>query len=327
MKNAFIILCRDNDKNGNPDAETIARLETAKEHLDEASCIVLAGHDRHNASMKRWLSENTDAKLPIYCGIAYDTIGQAVFTAPVTHALGIKKLTVITSEYHLPRTRAIFEKVHNACCDLSFIGAKHPVENLEAIVKHEQESLELFNQKFANATTLFDFMAILFDHHPLYQHITLAKADHYPESQDSKHIWEWRNDPITRQMSRTTDAIPWEKHKEWYARAAKDPKKAILMAYVNGIPACMVRFDYIQNDYAEININMNPAMRGKGLGKPILATACRHGFDTLKLSRIYAEIKPENAPSVRIFEGTGFVFQGMKEGLRTYNLMRGGRKQ
>jgi RimJ/RimL family protein N-acetyltransferase len=63
-------------------------------------------------------------------------------------------------------------------------------------------------------------------------------------------------------------------------------------------------------------------MRRKKLGKPILSAACKYGFDTLKFSRIYAEVKPENIASVKVFEDVGFVFQGMREGLRTYNLVR-----
>src|SRR5215471_11953854 len=58
INNAFIILGRDNDKHGNPDAETVARLEAALAQVDQASCIVLTGHDYHNESMRRWLSQN-----------------------------------------------------------------------------------------------------------------------------------------------------------------------------------------------------------------------------------------------------------------------------
>jgi RimJ/RimL family protein N-acetyltransferase len=153
--------------------------------------------------------------------------------------------------------------------------------------------------------------------------IEIRKAGTDPESADSMLMWEWRNDPITRQMSRETGEITLESHKSWYAKAAKDPKKAILMAYSEGSPICMVRFDYIDKDYAEININMNPATRGKGLGKPVLEAGCRYGFENLGLKRIYAEIKPENIPSIKIFEGTGFVFAGMREGICTYNLAKG----
>ncbi len=288
--------------------------------------MVVTGYDRHNESMRRWLSKNASAKLPVYSVIAYDTVGQAVFTAPVTHALGIKKLTIITSDYHIPRTRAIFEKVHGACCELAFIGVHRSVENFDAITKHEQASLAVFTEKFAHANNVFDCMAILFDHHPRYQRIALEKANPDPDSQDSRCIWEWRNDPVTRQMSRTTGVIPWESHHSWYAKAAKDPKKVLLLACVNGIPACMLHFDLNDEDSAEINLNLNPAMRGKKLSRPILAGACKYGFDTLKLSRIYAEVKPENVASLKAFEGVGFVFQSLREGLRTYNLAREGLK-
>jgi len=315
-------LGRDNDEHGHPDAETIARLETAKAHLDPESCIVLTGHDYHNESMQRWFSRNNSSKLPVYCVIAHDTIGQAVFTAALTHALRIKKLTIVTSHYHIPRTRAIFEKIHNRCCELAFIGAQHSVENLDAIARHEEESLAVFTRNFAHAATIFDCMAILFDHHPRYQHITLEKADPDPDSQNSRDIWEWKNAPLTPQMSRTTDVIAWENHRAWYESAVKDSKKVLLMAYVNGMAACMVRFDLTGQDFAEININLNPAMRRKKLGKAILAAACRYGLDTLTLSRIYAEVKPENVASVKIFEDVGFIFEGLREGLPTYNLVK-----
>jgi RimJ/RimL family protein N-acetyltransferase len=270
--------------------------------------------------MRQWLRRKINSTLPIYCVTAYDTIGQAVFTSSLTHALGVNKLTVITSEYHLPRTRAIFERVHGACCQLTFIGAQHQVENLDAVIKNELASLALFREKFAHATTLFDFTAILFDHHPRYQHIALERADPNPESEDSLCIWSWKNDPLSRQMSRITDVVSWESHREWYATTVRDPKTVIIVACINGIRACMLRFDGRGQGCAEININLNPAMRAKRMSKPILAAACKYGFETLKLSRIYAEIKPENVTSLKIFEAVGFVFEGMREGLRTYNL-------
>src|SRR5207244_2056626 len=85
--NAFIILGRDNDKHGNSDAETIARLEAAKASLDLATCIVVTGYDRHNESMHRWLRNNVGMNLPVYGVVAHDTIGQAVFTAAPRHKL------------------------------------------------------------------------------------------------------------------------------------------------------------------------------------------------------------------------------------------------
>ena len=321
MSRALIILCHDNDARGLPDARSIARLEAARPHFGRASCILLAGYEAQNQSMTRWLETQARTTLPIHSVIAHDTIGQAVFTAPVIHALGINAVTVVTSDYHLPRTRAIFGKIHGGCCELSFVGAAHPVEDPERVARDEQESLATFTERFARATTLYDCMAILFDHHPRYQHIELNPADRDPDGSDSRAFWAWRNDPTTRQMSRSVDAIAWDAHRDSYARAAHDPTKTIVMVSVNGIPACMVRFDAL-GEGAEININMNPAMRGKKLGQPILSAACAYGFGTLKLSHIHALIKPDNTASIRIFEGVGFRTLGRRDNLPIYELRR-----
>jgi RimJ/RimL family protein N-acetyltransferase len=148
--------------------------------------------------------------------------------------------------------------------------------------------------------------------------VTITGADRNPESRDSKLIWEWRNDPVTRQMSRTTDPIAWDTHAAWYA--ATDSK--IVMAVVDGNPAAMLRFDFIESDHAEIGINLGPAVRGQGLGAPILMAGCAYGFDTLGLSRIRAEVKPENVASIKIFERAGFLLDGEHDGMRRYQRSR-----
>lgn len=153
--------------------------------------------------------------------------------------------------------------------------------------------------------------------------ITLRKADPKPDGIDSKLLWGWRNDPVTRQMSRTTDELPWENHQAWYAKAAIDPKKTLLLAQEQNNSVGMVRFDTMDATSAEISINLNPAIRGKGLGRRMLSAACAYAWESLKLARIYAEIKPENIPSMKLFEGIGFVYQGQHEGMRTYYLTKG----
>lgn len=150
--------------------------------------------------------------------------------------------------------------------------------------------------------------------------ITFTKAAGTPDGQDSLLLWQWRMDPLTRQMSLSTDLIPWESHQRWYAKAIADPQKVLLIAAVSGVPACMVRFDLLGTDAAEISINLNPVLRGQGQGKPVLAAACAYGFGPLKLGRIAAQIRSGNVRSIKIFEATGFICQGEHEGIRTYNL-------
>lgn len=150
--------------------------------------------------------------------------------------------------------------------------------------------------------------------------MTIVPADRDPEGRDSKLIWTWRNDPSTRQMSRTTEPIAWDQHAAWYART----EARIVMALVDGERVGMLRFDVIEPGVAEVSINLDPARRGQRLGEPILAAGCAWGFAALDLSWIRAEVKAENAASIKIFERVGFVLDWHHDGsgMRSYQLGR-----
>ena len=153
--------------------------------------------------------------------------------------------------------------------------------------------------------------------------IEFKKVNVHPESLDSRLIWKWRNDPVTCKMSRDTELVPWETHKTWYMQKVKEGVSVILIASINKEPTCMIRFDYKDKDVAEINVNMNPTKRGNKWSTAILLEACRYGFAMLHLNQIYAEIKPENKPSVKIFEAVGFVLDENKNGFFQYHLNSG----
>lgn len=152
--------------------------------------------------------------------------------------------------------------------------------------------------------------------------LTLYRSDEDADSVDSLSIWQWRNDPDTRQMSVSTDEIPWERHRTWYAQAARDPRKVLLIGRYRGQALGMVRFDRHAGDEAEISINLNPDLRGRGLARPLLAVACAWGFAQLGLSRITARIKAENPRSLRIFAAVGFTPTGDQAGLASFVLTR-----
>ena len=86
---------------------------------------------------------------------------------------------------------------------------------------------------------------------------------------DTVDIWNWRNDSHTRAMSRASDIVSWENHCEWFARALED--KSVILYIVTEKKLCtklgVVRFDIKSAKYiAEVSINLNPEMRGRGLG-------------------------------------------------------------
>lgn len=51
---------------------------------------------------------------------------------------------------------------------------------------------------------------------------------------------------------------------------------------------------------------------GRGLATRALAMVCDHAFDTLGLHRVEVNIRPENAPSLRVVEHLGFREEGQR---------------
>jgi len=61
----------------------------------------------------------------------------------------------------------------------------------------------------------------------------------------------------------------------------------------------------------EIGIMLCPAARGSGLATKALEETLDHAFDTLNARRVYADIDPDNEPSIKLFERLGFVHEGV----------------
>ena len=150
--------------------------------------------------------------------------------------------------------------------------------------------------------------------------IKFNPVDGDPDGVESRLIWQWRNDPITRKMSRTSGLITLENHREWFIKTVSDLQRKIMIASIGNDPVCMVRFDLSGNGAGEISLNMNPNARGKEYAEKILLEACRYGISNLDLNLIHASIKVENEPSIRTFEAVGFVLQGTSDSFLRYAL-------
>lgn len=127
---------------------------------------------------------------------------------------------------------------------------------------------------------------------------------------DSKDIFEWRNEELTRKMSLNSALVEWDGHSQWFSESLENKSRllAICEDADSGRKVAIVRFD-VELDRALISINLAPDLRGKRLAKPCLSSAIAF-FHTLfaNVSIIYAQIKSANTPSKRVFEGVGFEF-------------------
>ena len=86
----------------------------------------------------------------------------------------------------------------------------------------------------------------------------------------SRDIWEWRNNPITRSVSKKTDEVSWNEHKAWFKKSLDNHRIFIYIGinndYQKNIPIGIIRFnlvDFSQNHY-EVSMNIAPNARKKG---------------------------------------------------------------
>lgn len=62
---------------------------------------------------------------------------------------------------------------------------------------------------------------------------------------------------------------------------------------------------------AELGIILAAAQWGQGYAGHALRRVLQHAFETLQLHRLEADVDPDNAASLRLFEGRGFVREGL----------------
>ncbi len=122
---------------------------------------------------------------------------------------------------------------------------------------------------------------------------------------DSALLLEWRNDELTRGMSKSTAAVTPEEHARWLDSALQPGgARALFVATLGDAVVGQVRLDR-EGTTTEVSLTLAPAQRGKGLAVELLraaeSQAKQHGIRTF-----WATIRVENARSVAAFKRAGF---------------------
>ncbi|HAM34788.1 MAG TPA: hypothetical protein DEB40_00920 [Elusimicrobia bacterium] len=129
------------------------------------------------------------------------------------------------------------------------------------------------------------------------------------EESDSRSIWAWRNDALSRRHSLTPGRISWPVHQRWFAAKLDDPRSLILMACgPEGDSLGQLRLDHAAAGVAEVSITVAPSCRGQGVAGAMLKRIPSL-IKGRRLRRLVAHIKPENIASVVVFIKAGFQFQ------------------
>lgn len=158
---AIIVLAHHLDGDGQLNAQSRARIEAAVAAYQskQAPIIVTTGWDLHgvfNRPIADAMREFAIAKdIPpeaIHCDIhSRDTVGDAVFTKHnIVQPMGATRLLVITSDYHVARTEAIFAFVYGVDYQITVQGVASTTA-AESVEK-ERQSFAAFAATFSGIT-------------------------------------------------------------------------------------------------------------------------------------------------------------------------------
>lgn len=111
-----------------------------------------------------------------------DTVGDAFFSRIKLKNYSISKITVVTSDYHIHRTKLIFNSFFSNIGDLEILGIKTSKAGTLDIKKKELSSINAFFETFKNIDFEDDNMVLktLQKIHPYYN------GDKYPKINFSK---------------------------------------------------------------------------------------------------------------------------------------------
>jgi UDP-2,4-diacetamido-2,4,6-trideoxy-beta-L-altropyranose hydrolase len=130
--------------------------------------------------------------------------------------------------------------------------------------------------------------------------IRIARTD------DARSLFEWRNDPSVRAVSRRGGLIDWDTHQSWLNSVLNSPNQCLLIGHLAGSPVGVVRFD-VQGDEAEISLYLVSGPHPPRQGGCLLRSAERWlAANRPSVRRIRAEVLAGNIRSERLFLGAGY---------------------
>jgi UDP-2,4-diacetamido-2,4,6-trideoxy-beta-L-altropyranose hydrolase len=126
---------------------------------------------------------------------------------------------------------------------------------------------------------------------------------------DSEKLFQWRNHPTIREVSRSSSVIDWHDHQRWFASVLGNSEKMLLIGQRSKSPVGVVRFDK-QNDEAEISIYLVPGGGASGEGQNLLQSAEQWlAANHPEIRNIRAHVLGANERSRKLFSGAGYQIE------------------
>ncbi len=129
------------------------------------------------------------------------------------------------------------------------------------------------------------------------------------EKIDLDLFFHWRNDPLVRQNSFTSEPVSLDNHSQWFLGRLHKDTSYLYVVETDATPVGQIRFE-VENDDAEINYSMDKDFRGQGIARDFLSIGITYFRDEYPgVKRLIARVKPDNVASNNVFEKLGFELQ------------------
>ena len=136
------------------------------------------------------------------------------------------------------------------------------------------------------------------------------------EIEDLPYLYQWENDAATWTDSDTHNPLSQHLLREYIANSTgdiyKDGQLRLIVEDEGRTLGCVDLFDFdARSRKAAIGMYISPLVRGKGLGKQVLAMLEEYAFGFLGLHMLYAIIRETNAACRGLYEGAGYRNAGV----------------
>lgn len=126
---------------------------------------------------------------------------------------------------------------------------------------------------------------------------------------DAQRLYDWRNDPSTRETMHQTAMFDFQSHCDWLQHSLALNTRKLYIAEVDSIPVGTTRTD-LADGVTEFSWTIAPQFRGRGFGKRMVGMIIKD-----MSGPIHVEIKAGNIASIRIAEHVGLRQTGETDGI------------
>ena len=284
--------------------------------------------------VRDYITQNSDIDSSSIISLpdARDTVGDAYFCLQFSQLKNVKELFVVTSDYHVYRTKMIFQKIFDSRLNVEVTGAKTDLINDSIIIAHEAQSVDAFNKTFSNTdfseiSSIYETLSL---YHPFYN------GEIYPKIQYNSNLIiktnrfilrpinindanerysEWLSNPKT---SKFISVRPNLKELKDYVRK-KIAKRDILFLAICTIEDKLhignIKYDPIdiKNKYALMGILIgDQSWWGKGAASEIITASAKYLKDKYFIDEIILGVKETNTSAIKAYKKIGFGFCSSK---------------